>query len=417
MASRVRGILVVLVAFFGTLLFTTPVYGDANVNYIVNVDTSLAIDLSTNDVTLNLFPNNHTFDYGDVNVSVTTNNPTGYKLSMSSMGTSLINQDDNTKTIPTLATLSGGYTDETFTTNRWGYHLGTTGNYVPFVSGVTLVNKTTLADNDVTTIRFAGKIDYNQSTGVYSLPITYSAVANYVPRNMQRMKKEDCPTTPSIVIDSRDGTEYYVQKLADGNCWMLDNLRLDPTTVSLDDLKGATNASDTSLTYLKNGGGSGQYPASGVTASSWQNSLVLPYVKTNYINTIPSSAVGAGSGKTGVFYNYCAASAGSYCYNSGVGNATEDICPYGWRMPTSSNYQAAYASYGSNLNNFRNALSLAIVGSVSGGSLAGQNGYARYYTSTYYNSGRMMYMFLSGSPNVSDNLERWYGASVRCVLK
>jgi hypothetical protein len=272
-------------------------------------------------------------------------------------------------------------------------------------------------DSDITTVGFAGKIDYSQSTGVYSLPITYSVVANYVPRNMQRMKKEDCPTTPSIVVDSRDGTEYYVQKLADGNCWMLDNLRLDPTTVSLNDLKGATNASDTSLTYLKNGGGSGQYPASGVTASSWQNSLVLPYVKTDYINTVPASAVGAGSGKTGVFYNYCAASAGSYCYNSGVGNATEDICPYGWRMPTSSNYQAAYVSYGSNVNNFRNALSLAIVGSVSGGSLAGQNGYARYYTSTYYNSGRMMYMFLSGSPNVSDNLERWYGASVRCVLK
>lgn len=416
MTSRVRGIVLVSAMVFSGVVFAAPTYAES-ADYIVDVETSLGIELTANNITLNLFPNNHLFEEGNLGVSVTTNNPTGYKLSMTSTGTSLVNTADNSKTIPTLAALAGGYTENTFTANRWGYRVGTTGNYLAYASGVTIVNKTTLVDNDVTTVGFAGKIDYSQPSGTYTLPIVFTAVTNYVPKNMQRMKKDDCPTTPSIVVDSRDGTEYYVQKLADGNCWMLDNLRLNPTTVSLDDLKGATNASDTSLTYFKNGGGSGQYPAAGVTASSWQNSLVLPYVKTDYMNVVPSSAVGAGSGKTGVFYNYCAASAGSYCYSSGVGNANEDICPYGWRMPTSSNYQVAYATYGSNVNTFRNALSLPIVGSVSGGSLAGQNGYARYYTSTYYNSGRMMYMFLSGTPNVADNLERWYGASVRCVLK
>ena len=78
------------------------------------------------------------------------------------------------------------------------------------------------------------------------------------------------------------------------------------------------------------------------------------------MNVIPSGAPadGAGSNKVGVYYNYCAASAGSYCYDEskGTGNASYDLCPAGWRMPTSGSsgeYKALYTAYSSDQATFK----------------------------------------------------------------
>lgn len=35
-------------------------------------------------------------------------------------------------------------------------------------------------------------------------------------------------------MDSRDGREYWIARLNDGNCWMLQNLRLGQDTTTLD---------------------------------------------------------------------------------------------------------------------------------------------------------------------------------------
>ena len=243
--------------------------------------------------------------------------------------------------------------------------------------------------------------------------------------DMQTMTDSDCiASTPSIVRNSRDGEQYLVQRLADGNCWLLDNLRLDPTAVSLADLQDNTNASSQTLTYFKNGGGSSPYPATGVNttwASSSDNKYDEPKVVTTY-KDITTTSYGAGSGKIGVYYNYCAASAGSYCYasGSGTGNAIEDLCPAGWRMPTggsSGEYQALYTTYSSNAIDFRNALSTPLLGLFSNGSAGGQGSNGSFWSSTRYSDYSMYYLDVNSSDvNPADYYNRDLGFSMRCLL-
>ena len=264
-----------------------------------------------------------------------------------------------------------------------------------------------------------------------------------------------CPDTIPLetvytLTDPRDNQTYKVARLKDGKCWMLDNLALDLTTVSLNDLKGNTNASDEVLTYLKNGGGSGQYPANGVIAKtsnsgSWTNSYTDPYIATGYISTVPQgnndplkTETSNGNWKIGVYYNYCAASAGSYCYSTsnaptdnqnGVRNIDADICPKGWQMPTgnTSGEYSALASeiYGSTgytsdttaYTNYRSALRLPLSDYFLSGSASNQGSIGLWWSSTRNSSGSM-YRLLADTSNIDPALSsgRSTGYSVRCVL-
>ena len=241
---------------------------------------------------------------------------------------------------------------------------------------------------------------------------------------MQTMSESDCVTeSPTSVVDVRDGETYLVQRLADGNCWLLDNLRLDPTTVTLANLVGNTNASNTTLNYLKNGGGSSPYTATAVNttwASSSDNKYDEPKVVTTYKDTTVTS-YGAGSGKIGVYYNYCAASAGSYCYtsSSSTGNATEDLCPAGWRMPTggsSGEYEALYTAYNSDVAAFEQALSTPLSGLFLNGSALSQGSNGSFWSSTRDDDNYMYNLRVhSSSVGPTNSYVRSYGNSMRCV--
>ena len=241
-----------------------------------------------------------------------------------------------------------------------------------------------------------------------------------------------------ILTDSRDDQAYAVGKLADGNCWLLDNLALDLTnnTVLNGMNESNTNASNTTLGYLKNGGGttSDQYAITGVV--NWTDSPTYassysysdPLVNLTNKDVIPSDATSQdGQYKVGGYYNYCAASAGSYCYGNGTswgtssGNATEDICPKGWRMPTgntSGEYQALYnnASYNSYAN-YRAALHLPLSGGFYSGSAGDQGSYSSWWSSTRYSINGMHTLY-AGTSSIypANSCSRDYGNSVRCVL-
>ena len=267
---------------------------------------------------------------------------------------------------------------------------------------------------------------------------------------LQNLSADKCTTTMSTAIDSRDGTEYHIQRLADGKCWLLDNLALDLVTYK-DNLNSSnTNASDEVLAYLKNGGGSVQYPANGVIAKtsnsgSWTNSYTDPYIATGYISTVPQgnndplkTETSNGNWKIGVYYNYCAASAGSYCYSTdnaptdnqnGVRNIDADICPKGWHMPTgnTSGEYSALASeiYGSTSStsdatayaNYRSALRLPLSGYFDDGSASFQGIYGYWWSSTRF-SNYFMYRLLATTSFIypANYDRRSYGNSVRCVL-
>ena len=279
---------------------------------------------------------------------------------------------------------------------------------------------------------WAKSYDFGQLANMDSATTTYTVGGGNITLTaycgggviIQNVTADVCTTTPKIAIDSRDGEQYRIAKLADGNCWLLENLRLDLTdaTVQANLTSATTNATDTILGYLKNGGGSSPYPASGVS-TSWADSYNLPYINTAYKNTTQAASGSAPAGKIGVYYNYCAASAGSYCYadGAGSGNASYDICPKGWRMPTggaSGEYQALYTAYSSNVANFESALSTPLSGYFYSGSAGNQGAYGHFWSSTI-NSANSMYNLRVNASAVSpqNSLFRYRGFSVRCVLK
>ncbi len=243
---------------------------------------------------------------------------------------------------------------------------------------------------------------------------------------IQNLDSSLCITSePTTVVDNRDGNKYLVQRLADGNCWLLDNLRLDisNSAVQAKMTSNTTNATDQILGYLKNGGGSSPYTATAVAnVSTGFSSYNTPQINTTSSEDTTTS-YGAGSGKIGVYYNYCAATAGSYCYANGAGsgNASYDICPAGWRMPTggsSGEYRALYTAYSSNATNFRNALSTPLSGRYYNSSVDSQGSYGRFWSSTYSSDSYMYYLGVdSSNVYLQDANYRTNGYSVRCVAK
>ena len=253
---------------------------------------------------------------------------------------------------------------------------------------------------------------------------------------MQNLPSSSCTTTATTVYDNRDEEEYLIQRLADGNCWMLDNLRLGGSSAM--DL----TPSDTNINS------NWTLPASGTTCfvsgtctgsdgTTTGTGYTVAAINADSKNTTVTS-YGAGSGKVGNYYNYCAASGGTYCYasGSGTGDAQYDICPAGWRMPTGGDYQGSgvgdgeYFALGTALGltfdedwwgftgtTYQTALSTPLSGCFYGGSAGSQGDGGGFWSSTRYNGSGMYSLDVSSDGAYPANLNsRFYGYSLRCIL-
>lgn len=169
--------------------------------------------------------------------------------------------------------------------------------------------------------------------------------------------------TVTALTDQRDNDAYAVAKLADGNCWMIENLRLDF------DASGNSNGS------LAQGYG-GQFAGLPIPESPWAddstifNSLYSTdgvnstiaigadnasyrFPRYNQVNTPTSlsarpqnpttntatnSASGAGMYSFGNYYTWAATVADTTNYTSNNQSVTaSSICPRGWRLPRGGN--------------------------------------------------------------------------------
>ena len=121
--------------------------------------------------------------------------------------------------------------------------------------------------------------------------------------------------------DERDGQVYTVAKLADGNWWMTENLRLNFEDANTNITKDNTNRpTDAFVTAVAN------KPAS---SSTW--------CKTNNTACVDQIVYNANSFRYeyGSYYNYYTVAAGNGSYTAPIGAASGDICPAGWHVPTS----------------------------------------------------------------------------------
>ena len=257
-----------------------------------------------------------------------------------------------------------------------------------------------------------------------------------------------CAATPigttKKLIDSRDEQEYLVSRLPDGKCWMLDNLRLDPAnqTTAANMNETNTNATNTAIanylgtTFTPTTGWSTVAVADIDTGFDSYTEPMINNASLDYEVTSYGSAAISGNAKVGIYYNYCAATVGTYCYdrNSGVGNANYDLCPAGWRMPTggaNGEYQSlCNVVYGgvctsgvsmiaTDANSLQYNLSTPLSGYYYGSQANSRGNFGDFWSSTRYGStGNAMYYLLI-FPSVVypqyTSFNRDFGLAMRCV--
>ena len=266
----------------------------------------------------------------------------------------------------------------------------------------------------------------------------------------------------SQLVDIRDGNIYNVGKLADGRCWLLDNLALDLTATGASTriTSANTNADNTSLNALFGttvrvfaNDPYGNLATAGVADWVSSRSYSAPLISASDKNAVPTDTISTTGGyKVGIYYNYCAASAGSYCYghddvafydgvdkpNTAI-DAEYDICPANWRMPTGYNYDATDRPDGAEFQKllnkypdiaggdnqytrFRNALRLPLSGHFEDGSVYNRNNTSLVWSSTFASGGSyaasMYYLGVTTSDiGAQSSHPRSFGYSVRCIAK
>ena len=129
---------------------------------------------------------------------------------------------------------------------------------------------------------------------------------------MQEMTDKICANSykgeSRTLIDTRDGSDYTVARLSDGNCWMTQNLRLTKEGMNT---KGTTITSDNT-----------NAPASGFTA--------LPAsAPSGFTGSNPDATYYSGDKEVGAYYSWYTATAHTGTINTPAN--TDASGRYSWR--------------------------------------------------------------------------------------
>ena len=287
--------------------------------------------------------------------------------------------------------------------------------------------------------------------------------------NLQDWTSSDCNSLASgattALTDERDNSTYAVAKLADGKCWMIENLRLADKDSSNNDIElSSTNTHNPSTPlnnswYYKNQQGTlttsnhlsaTSDPTSTNPDTAWcqtnssdcDDQSMLATNNTTLFTNNTASGYSANSNvySYGNYYNWYSATAGHGKYGSSYGSnftAPGDICPAGWRLPTGKDATGDFGlldialggtgagsnpvttptgatmslAYRSYPNNF------VYSGSVAGSSVYNRNSYGYYWSASGNNSNSaysMLFYSTSVSPGTG-NAYKYSGWMVRCL--
>ena len=512
-AGIFAGTLLGFATLFGSVMATVPAFATstpASSTMTVNLSTSMSLALyasgnTSSEITnlqFDLDPTGEMVSKGMV-ARVSTNAPR-YQLTLQMSGaTTDLVQAGATRQI--VGTVTDDVTASTMKVNSWGYSLDATNfSKVPASdSPVTIKNgeKTTSASNtsayEDTTVTFGVKVDGAIQSGTYSNTVVITAIPQDVEEpaanfftitKMQEMTHEICADTeiptPSAsettaltaadwasgsrtgiptttLLDDRAGqVSYTVKKLADGKCWMTENLALPAGAVlsaSDSDLDGTVVSSYT-------------IPASTATfTNSPAQDIEAMYDPVAGGGTTTTSSEYY-SYKVGNYYSWRTATAGTgrgAGSNPGTGALTDvfgtdmtvrnnntlvSICPKGWRLPTSGNdstagttgittpgsttnlvngdFAALYQAYGgtgtsgsdttmyAQMTNPSYGPNFALSGGVYTNGQSGVSSDGLFWSSTVSSYNVAYYMGLDTSYVTSQrNFNKYYGLSIRCVSR
>ena len=220
----------------------------------------------------------------------------------------------------------------------------------------TSINTTT--NTTYTTLTMTCTIPEQTATSTQALTVTSTAFSSYTPsadftytyvtpiekmQDFTTAKCEALTTTTStadnriILQDSRDQKEYKIAKLADGNCWMVQNLALDGTD---------SNGNVRTLTAADSDVTASRTLAANMTSGSSDSTSVqiVSSVADDTTSSCSFTYCVTSDEPYGNHYNWYAATATTGTSSMSNGDATDSICPKGWKLPTSGTSSAYGAS-------------------------------------------------------------------------
>ncbi|MBO7718308.1 hypothetical protein J6S37_02335 [Candidatus Saccharibacteria bacterium] len=278
----------------------------------------------------------------------------------------------------------------------------------------------------------------------------------------------------SALTDERDNQTYAIAKLADGKCWMIENLRLEST--NSDNSTGAlAQGYGTSATY-GNFSGLATAESANFSDSTTANSLYYSgtqdgtasidigttnypvYRMPRYNNANTSARASSPTVNTGAMYSYGnyytwhAAIADTTAYTSNNTSVTNtSLCPAGWHLPKGGNKSneanndfwsliVTGINGGTNPANYESSTEPYYTGSPEGSDASKairaypnnflysgifytssayyRGSYGFYWSSTAYNYGLSYYLLLRSSrvsPGTDYNNYKYIGGSIRCT--
>jgi uncharacterized protein (TIGR02145 family) len=376
---------------------------DVGVSFTFN--PTLSVSISPSDLTISNLTPGTTDASNEISINVSTNNVYGYNL-YATVGNSThdstnlthANGIDTFTSISTTADLSNLATE-----NTWGYTYsldnGTTWsnhNGLPLYTtdNPTRLKKNTGPSEDTVNFKIAAKSSSTQPSGTYTNVINFTAITKPTPvtladayasegkelyhgyYKMQDMTSTICEETEDIgsqlqVIDIRDDKVYWIAKLADGNCWMTQNLDLDlisnpeadnyialtSKNTDLNDVTspayqdGYTTNEDGIITWLPE---RDTIAYNNLNSTTWQNDNNHPYsydyLDANgnpvYPDSLATKEIAGNHGLSGNYYNWSAAVA-SNDSASASGDLSNSICSKGWKLPntTSKEFGNLFVKY------------------------------------------------------------------------
>ena len=280
----------------------------------------------------------------------------------------------------------------------------------------------------------------------------------------------------TALTDQRDNETYAVAKLADGNCWMIENMRLENT--GTDNTNGSLaqgyNASFAGLAdpeaaslFTSTATANTLYSTDGSTDKTISgsnqgyrfpryNNVNTPTTATDRpsnptANSSTNSTSNAGMYSYGNYYTWHAAIADTTHYSTNNQSVTStSICPTGWHLPKGgnksneannefwalivtgingginpSNYESETRPYytgTAEAGPVANALraypnNFVYSGYVGSGSVYNRGSYGFYWSSTAYSGyyAYTMYFLSSGVYPGTYGSNKYYGRTIRCV--
>ena len=257
--------------------------------------------------------------------------------------------------------------------------------------------------------------------------------------------------------DNRDGNVYAVARLTDGNCWMLENLRLDDSTSAE---KIASGSQGVGGDFTKLASSEDTNFANSTTENSLYNTgsgFTMPRFNNNNTNIGGMNASGTALTPSynadgnavqwygyGNYYTWAAAKANTTAMDDATASdsVATSLCPTNWRLPSGnstanysfgtlstsmgglSSYMGSYTSptgtaMSARLRQFPNNFLYA--GRWNSSKSEYRNSYGLYWSSTAYytnfysSTAYVMYLSTSSTSPGFSSYPKVYGFSVRCV--